>query len=333
MQNEGNSLLADYVSKIIGLTFVEKGSERDLAKDLPQYLKGAFDFSLVEIDGQEFLLLTPSTKVDLSGMQTVKFANQISRQTGLLTLLKFTTMDSARRRTLISQRKNFVVPHKQIYIPSLRMYLNESGSIQQFAMKENLSPAAQFLLLYHLQKASLEGLPFKDIAKALNYSTKTISVVVAELQRMSVCEVKIINGRNKALRFNKNGHQLWDSVMPLMTSPIVKSWYIEKKYLPEKLPLYASYDTALAHYTFIAYSLPTSFAIDKNVFSQHYDELQPFLHQEEGNVRLEIWKYSPALLADGQIVDKLSLMLCYKDTDDERVEKEITEMINKMVIV
>jgi DNA-binding MarR family transcriptional regulator len=211
------------------------------------------------------------------------------------------------------------------------MYLNESGSIQQFAAKENLSPSAQLLLLYHLQKAPLENVPFKDVAEALNYSKKTISVVAAELQRLSICEVEQMNERSKVLRFNKKGSELWESVSPLMTLPIQKVWYTDKNHLPANVPLYASYDKALAHYTFIADSSLYSFAIDRKNFSEYQDNLQEFLHPEEGNVRLEVWKYNPALLADGQFIDKLSLMLCYKDTDDERVGKEITEMINKMV--
>jgi len=213
----------------------------------------------------------------------------------------------------------------------LRMYLNEGGNIQQFAAKENLSPSAQFLLLYHLQKASLEGLPFKDVADALSYSKKTISLVMAELQRLSVCEVEQINERSKVLCFNKKGRELWDSILPLMTSPIQKVRYIEKKHLPVNIPLYASYDTALSHYTFMADSSLPSFAVDKKIFSEYREDLQEFLHPEEGNVRLEIWKYNPSLLADKQFIDRLSLTLCYKGTDDERIRKEITEMIDKIV--
>jgi hypothetical protein len=77
-------------------------------------------------------------------------------------------------------------------------------------------------------------------------------------------------------------------------------------------------------------SLP-SFAIDKKAFSGHQEKLQEFLHPEEGSARLEIWKYNPALLADGKFIDKLSLTLCYKDSDDERVRKEITEMTDKII--
>ncbi|GHT36389.1 hypothetical protein AGMMS49574_28040 [Bacteroidia bacterium] len=331
MQNKSNCLIGEYIGKTIGLSFRDKGSANELVKSLPQYLKGTFNFSLVEIEEEEFLLLTPSVEVDLSTSRIVKFANQISKQTGKQTLIQFKSMDSIRRRTLISHKANFVVPDKQIYIPSLRMYLNEGSSIQQFATKEYLSPSAQFLILYHLQKASLEGLPFKDVAEALDYSKKTISVVVAELQRLSVCEVEQTNERSKILRFNKKGRELWNSVSPLMTSPVHKIWHIEKNHFPANVPLCASYDTALAHYTFIADSSLSSFAIDRNFFSEHQEELQEFLHPEDGNVRLEIWKYNPILLADKQFIDRLSLSLCYKGTDDERVRKEITEMINKMV--
>ena len=331
MKKKGNCLLEEYVSKTIGLTFKMKGLARDLIKGLPQYLKGTFDFSLVEIDGQEFLLLMPSVEVDLSTSQIVKFANQISRQTGKPTLIQFNSMDNIKRRTLISHRENFVVPDKQIYIPSLRMYLNEKGSIQHLAGKETLSPSTQLLLLYHLQKKSLERLPFKEIAETLNYSKKTISVMVAELQRLSVCEVEQVNEHSKMLRFNKQSRELWDSISSFMSSPVLKVWYIEKKHLPANLPLYASYDTALVHYTFMANASLPSFAIDKNEISEHQEELQAFLHPEEGDIRLEMWKYNPALLADKPFVDRLSLALCYNDTDDERVRKEITGMIDKTI--
>lgn len=331
MQKEGNSLIEEYVEKTIGLRFRHKGIANESVKALPQYLKGTFDFALVEIERQEFLLLTPLTEVDLSTSQIIKFANQINKQTGKLTLIQFKSIDNIRRRTLISNRANFIVPDKQIYIPVLRMYLNESGSIQSLAVKENLSPSAQFLLLFHLQKTSLEGLPFKDVAELLNYSKKTISIVVMELLKLSICEVEQANERNKILRFNKRGRELWNSVLILMTSPVQKVRYIEKKHLPSLMPLYASYDTALAHYTFMADTSLDSFAIDKKTFSEYQEELQEFLHPEEGNVRLEVWKYNPALLADGKYIDKLSLALCYKDSDDERVNKEINEMIDKMV--
>jgi DNA-binding MarR family transcriptional regulator len=331
MQKRGNCMVEEYVCKTIGLRYNTKDIARNLVKGLPEYLKGAFDFSLVEIEGQDFLLLTPSTEVDLSTLRIVKYANQITKLTGKSTLIQFNSLDNIRRRTLINHRGNFVVPNKQIYIPSLCMYLNESGSIQQMVAKEKISPSTQLLLLYHLQKDSLEDLPFMEVAERLNYSKKTISIVVAELQRLSVCEVIQTKNRNKVLRFNKNGRDLWDEVKLRMTDPVQKIWYIEKEHLPANLPLYISYDSALAHYSFIADSSLSSFAIDKKDFFEIQKKIQDFLHPEEGDIRLEIWKYDPAMLVDQQCVDRLSLTLCYQDDDDERVRKEIRKIIDDMI--
>ena len=132
MRNKGNTMIEEYISKIVGLRFSEKGSANELVKSLPQYLNGAFSFRFVEIEGKEFLLLTLSPGLDLSVSQTVKFANQIRKQAAKPTLLLFKSMDNIRRRTLINHKENFIVPNKQIYIPSLCMYLNESGNTQPF---------------------------------------------------------------------------------------------------------------------------------------------------------------------------------------------------------
>ena len=330
MQKEGNYMIKDYVNKTIGLSCNTKGSANEWTKNLPQYLKGTFDFSLLEIDGQKFLLLKSMNEVNLPISQVVKFSKQVRKQTGLQTLIQFKTLDSVRRRTLISNKENFIVPDKQIYIPFFRMYLNENKSIQPITDKEKLSPAAQLLLLYHLQKQSLEEMPFKDIALILKYSKKTISLVIAELQNFNICHVKVTDDRNKVLYFQAKKRALWDMVSPLMDSPVQKVWYIPKENIPAEMQLFGTYDTALAHYTFIADFSQVSYAVDKRIFIEYQEKIQEFLHPEEGNIRLEIWKYNPAILTNENFVDCLSLVLCYKDIDDERVNMEIKKMIDKI---
>jgi len=331
MQKQGNCQLEQYLFKNMGLTFKQQIFDENLQRGLPQYLKGVFDFSLAEIEQQEFLLLSPSAQIEMTTAQIIKFANQIANQTGKQTIILLNSIDNIKRRAFITNKSNFIVINKQIYIPSLCLYLTERGSNQQLPTKQNLSPSAQLLLLYHLQKQSLENTPFKDIAKLLNYSKKTVSIVASELQSFSICEIIRLDNRNKTLRFNANGRCLWDVVAPLMFSPIHKVWYIQKYNIPSGLPLYISHDAALSRYTFITDPSYTSYAIDKKIFSQyqHQKHLQPFLHPQEGDVRFEIWKYDPAPLANEELIDKLSLALCYRETDDERIIKELETMINK----
>jgi hypothetical protein len=60
-------------------------------------------------------------------------------------------------------------------------------------------------------------------------------------------------------------------------------------------------------------SSQTSLAIDRKLFSEYQEKTQEFLHPEEGDVRLEVWKYNPALPANSQFIDRLSLALYYKN--------------------
>ena len=54
------------------------------------------------------------------------------------------------------------------------------------------------------------------------------------------------------------------------------------------------------------------------------------MNKQHGDYRIEIWKYNPALLSKGEQVDRLSLYLSLKDSDDERVQKECDTLIDEM---
>jgi hypothetical protein len=58
---------------------------------------------------------------------------------------------------------------------------------------------------------------------------------------------------------------------------------------------------------------------------------QMILHPSEGIYRIEIWKYDPKKLSKCAYVDPLSLMLSYKDSDDERINKEIEQLESKIL--
>ena len=54
------------------------------------------------------------------------------------------------------------------------------------------------------------------------------------------------------------------------------------------------------------------------------------MNKQYGDIKVEVWKYSPSLLSEIGIVDKLSLYLCMKDSDDERVQLECDTLIEEM---
>lgn len=42
-----------------------------------------------------------------------------------------------------------------------------------------------------------------------------------------------------------------------------------------------------------------------------------------GGVAAEVWAYDPSLLSNEEMVDELSLYICLKDIEDERIQKEL----------
>lgn len=49
--------------------------------------------------------------------------------------------------------------------------------------------------------------------------------------------------------------------------------------------------------------------------------------EEESTCKVELWNYSPKLLAKEKSVDKLSLYLSLKDSSDERVQDARKELL------
>ena len=56
------------------------------------------------------------------------------------------------------------------------------------------------------------------------------------------------------------------------------------------------------------------------------DKLQNAKEQYE----IELWRYDPKRLSDGDCVDKLSLALSLNETGDERVEEAVEELLESV---
>lgn len=326
MQSIGK--LNDYLNRILGLSCKDRESVTSYIKSLPVYLRNSFLFYLLCVEDVDFLVFEPLK--EMKGSALISSAKKLQEQTKLRTLILLPRIDTNLRRTLINGKVDFVVPDKQIYLPSMCIYLNERGlGIGAAGDKVIFSPAAQALLLYHLQVRPLEGLTLKEIASLLDYSAKTITLIAGELIKANICTLKS-QVRCKLLTFIRSGKELWQIIEPMLESPIVQVYYINE--LPDNLEKIAkvSYDSALAHYSFLAEPKQRTVAIAKRNPIVRDLLVDKELHPTEGQIRVELWKYNPTLLSNISFVDRLSLVLCYKENEDERVNKEIGQLIDKM---
>lgn len=320
------SKAVDYIHVVLGIT-CEIARDGSQSIKLPYYLKAGNLFVECLIEERKCLLMVADDLPD--GSTLAKRVGEINNTTGMPVVLVLENMDSVRRRMLIANHTSFVVPRKQLYLPFMGALLTERGMANEApAEKQTFSPAAQVLLLTHLQKESFEGRIISEIAKHFPYSVKTVSAAAKELEQAGVCTLEGDNS-GKYLHWIPK-EEIWDKAYPWLTSPVQEVLFCDSlEQIPETVR-FVTFDKALTEYTFMTDFSGEAFAVYKNDDAVKKQKNIGTFNAVEGKYRIELWKYNPALLAKGGIVDALSLALCYKDSDDERVMGELNNLTKKI---
>lgn len=316
----------EYLHEVLGIRCLTAGNDGQMVK-LPYYLKAGNGFAECTIEEQKCMLMIPEEQSD--GTTLAKRAIEIGEMTGRQVILLLENIDAVRRRVLIGNRTSFVVPGKQVYLPYMGALLTERGMANTIETdKKTFSPAAQVLLLWHLQREPFEGMIISEIAKQFPFSVKTVSEAVRELEKAGICTIEGDNSGKYLHLIRKE--EIWEKAIEKLASPIQEVMYCnEINLIPEGLR-YVTYDNALAEYTFMADFSGEAYAVYKNDDTIKRLKKGGAFNKVEGKYRIELWKYNPALLAEGDAVDGLSLALCYKDTDDERVMGELNDLVKKI---
>lgn len=296
---------------------------------IPLYLQANFELFEGHLMGQKVVWAKLRDNQDFTPDQLQKQGQQLKQILNAPVIFVFDKLESWHRKRLIEKQVSFVQPSKQLYIPELFLQLNDiirhpSGSEKN---ADKLTPPAQLAILYHLQVNSLEGKLFMEIAELLHYSAMTITRVVKELQGYRL--VMIEGAKEKSIRFNVQGRELWERSYSFMSSPVMEKWFTD--HFVRDPHFRNSGDNALSAYTMIADSGQPTYAIGKEEFRSLKTQgtLQQ-LDKINGTATIEVWMYNPMILSSMQEVDRLSLYLSLKDEEDERVQAAREELLNQM---
>jgi hypothetical protein len=315
-----------YLHKTVGLLANIKNMPNEQLKKLPLYLGHAYRYFLFESEGQSLILAENDDTVSKTAGQLKKQSIAIRQYCEMPVIFILNNPSSQLKRKMIQERINFIVPESQVYLPELLISLKENGRQPQ-SFPELITPSAQLLLLYHLQVEHLEKFTFRNIAEKLSYTPKTITKIAAELKAKKLCEVE--GTKEKRFKFEAERKLLWRLAEPQMQSPISKSYYADKK---DDSDFCQSGDLALSHYTFLSDTGKMCYAVYKAEFEVLKEKgYWAYLDEIEGDVQIEMWKYNPRLLSNNGYIDPLSLYLCYRGDNNERVEAEIKELIDKKI--
>lgn len=251
---------------------------------------------------------------------------RISELSGLPVVFILAPGPTYERRRLMDKGVYFVMSDRYAHLPMV--VAMEKTSNRKKA--EVLTPIAQYLLLYHLQIGSLEGLSAKEIAPLLPYSYESVTLGITCLEDVGLCRKLPGGQRSKVIHFGQKGAELWGKAQKVLQSPVESRVYCDEVELSKTYPVCGI--NALAHYTMLNPDREQMFMMTSKEYraAKSADAIyNP--NRYDGNIVIEVWKY-PAVCAMGgnsEWVDRLSLALSLREDDDPRVEKEVERIISE----
>ena len=310
--------LIEYIKSELGIDIGVSPIEATQKKDVPIFLSGLYNFYDGEIAGQRIVFAEFVPESALSPGQYAKHKKILMEVWQKPIVFVFRSIQSYNRQRMIAQGINFVVPYSLIYMPDLLIVFSKNAKNKDNSgISQYLSPTAQTILLYYFYGTG-NDFSYKEIQESLEMPYPTVCRAIEMLVKSQLCE--IIGTRNKTLHFENDKKKLLEKALPLMKSPIKRVVYAEE------IPLNAisSGMTALSEYTFLNPDETKHVAISMEDFKmkKNYYRENAFMP-----VHIEVWNYAPSLFAHDGWVDKISLYLSLKDNNDERIQHELTLMM------
>jgi hypothetical protein len=315
----------NYINEVLGIRVNYEKVTTEKLKNLPFFLAKGYDFGEIMLFNQRIILLNVKDDFTTESLRT--HIDKVQRNLNAIVVAVIPPVDAYKRLRLIEKRVPFIIPGKQMYMPDLLISLKEYGNTRVDNQQPvNMQPAAQLILLYHLQVESLEGLNLGMIAERLRYNPMTVTRAAFYFHNTGLC--KIEGTKEKFLKFNENKRELWKMAEPRMTNPISKTQFYTGYTLHKSLK--KTNMNALAHYTELN-DEPIDYLAMRPGFGKFIVgvNLKP-IDPMEGNVCIEEWKYDPEILTNMEYVDPLSLYLCFRENKNERIEMALEKLLEKI---
>ncbi len=255
-------------------------------------------------------------------------SNKLAELYGLPVVFILQPGPTYERTRLMDKGVYFVMSSQYAYLPMLVAMEKSSNRVPA----KMLSPVAQYLLLFHLQMKSIDGLSAREIAPQVPYSYESVTLGLTCLTDVGLVEKIKVGQRSKVVHFIEKGRSLWDKAQPYLTNPVERRFYCDELNVLHTYPECSI--NALAHYSRLNPDAERMLAITPKEYSSLNNQgvfVGP--NQYDGNYLIEVWKYQPLIQKeDGRdYVDKLSVMLSLRDDNDPRVEGELEYIIERMV--
>lgn len=293
---------------------------------IPYFLQDAFDIRLTKLLGHR-VLLALDTRPGRSTVGRIRSQIEKLREIAELPVIYVRpTLASFERKRLIADKVPFIVPGNQLYLPDLGIDLREYFRRPAGVARAAFSPAAQAILISALLRAThWERWAPADIAAELGYSAMTLSRTVRELLAADVGTAETSAGKRWMIMARTKA-ATWEHVRPFMRSPVKRLVWTAP--VGARMPGAARVAglSALARFTSIADPAERTVAITDAAWRVARKNLEVLPEPDDAGCEWQIWRYSPALLLSGDVVDPLSLTLSLDENTDDRVQIALDEL-------
>ncbi|MBA0447305.1 hypothetical protein [Stenotrophomonas maltophilia] len=234
------------------------------------------------------------------------------------------------RRFLVENHIDFVVPHAQLFAPSLAIEFRDAPDHEKKAI--SLLPSAQAVLIHVLLTGQSRWWSPREISATAGYTSMTASRLSAELVGRGLVE-RSTGGRERFLRLAGNRDEVWARAQPFLRSPVLKEvdvcWGPTAEALRD-----AGHPAPTAGLDALADTSPPAIGGTRALHIDAWRLLGALPMPDPDCVqsaRLQIWAYPPAFTSIGDVVDPLSLYLSLRgkrghdaDALEQRVEQALS---------
>jgi DNA-binding MarR family transcriptional regulator len=301
------------------------------AEQLPFLIRDLYEIYEGNILDTPCLFLVARSEKYASPSKVKKHIELVRKNWDGICILVYASMPSYLRQRLMQIPISFIVPGNQLYLKDLGMDLREQFLSPKKSKQEFLTPATQAFIIHLLLKGGKGEFYLSESATALNYSKMTLTRVFNELEEHYLGEISRV-GKERKIAFSEEREALWKRVKNLMRTPIAKRVLLKfaknQDFLTEK-GLVCSGLSALSQSTMINPPDLPVYALAKNQWDSlsKSAEIEQVPFRDEADLELELWNYDPTLLETNQSVDPYSLYLSLRETEDERIQKELEHLI------
>ena len=309
-----------YLKKIADIDLKTSPPEKEQMQCLPLIITSAYDCYNAELLGVEVVLLEPLDIPSCTPALLLKHQQIVTNTIGKYTIFLLDNISAYTLTRLPAERVNFVVPGRLIFIPSLFIELKKISPAYPDEITI-MPPFAQVLVLLQLNGECVENKDLEDLRHRLYTSHSTLRRAIVWLIRNKLVKM---NEDKRTFCFVAERRDLWDLALPKMPSPIERLYFtdvIEELLNEERVR--TSGETALSEFSLLSTN-NNVLAVDKAWATIHSN----ILDKRNGTNKIEVWRFSPWLISkNSNLVDPLSLYLCMRDNNDERIQIELDNLL------